>query len=279
MTQSPRIVRPIGTMVVYDSARRILAVDLEIARRLGASCLEILPDWRKYPDPASLRTIATDAGFSVHSAHGCWGSQAIEAKRVDLGSLDPETSRASLSDLRRCVDWLADAGGRCLVVHPGGLSALSEEGTRREALSRSLAELAEHASGTGVVLCVENMPPGVHPGSSMADLASLVAELNRPEVALALDTGHAHLVSSPAIEARAAGGLLATTHVHDNDGRRDLHHPPGTGSIDWEAWVDALDEVDYAGPIMLECIRIIRDNPACLTDDLLAILAGLSGRA
>lgn len=278
MTQSPRIIRPIGTMVVYDSSRRILSIDLDLARQLGASCLEILPDWRKFPDPATLRTAVADAGVSIHSAHGCWGTQAIEAKRVDLASLDPATSRASLADLRRCVDWLAQVGGRCLVVHPGGLSGPSEAGARREALSESLARLAEHASGTGVVLCVENMPPGVHPGSRMVDLAGLVAELNRPEVALALDTGHAHLVSSPAIETRAAGGLLGTTHVHDNDGRRDIHHPPGMGSIDWDGWVESLDEVGYAGPIMLECIRYIRDNPDCLTDAFLASLARLSGQ-
>jgi sugar phosphate isomerase/epimerase len=56
--------------------------------------------------------------------------------------------------------------------------------------------------------------------------------------------------------------LLATTHVHDNDGRHDSHHPPGSGTIDWRAWREALDGVRYDGPILLECIRQLRQNIA-----------------
>jgi sugar phosphate isomerase/epimerase len=111
----------------------------------------------------------------------------------------------------------------------------------------------------------------------MADLAAIVKEVARAEVALALDTGHAHLVDSPGSEARATRGLLRTTHVHDNEGRSDIHLPPGMGTIDWPAWVDALDEIEYAGPIMLECIRYIRDNPHCLTDEFLETIQSMAG--
>jgi sugar phosphate isomerase/epimerase len=141
-----------------------------------------------------------------------------------------------------------------------------------------LLRLADHAVGTGVVACVENMPPGVHPGSRMAELAAIVAELRRPELALALDTGHAHMTSSPRSETLAAGALLLTTHVHDNNGRQDTHDPPGFGSIDWDDWVGALDSIDYAGPIMLECIRYIRQNPSCITKELIGRLKSLTRR-
>src|SRR5205807_2265960 len=126
--------------------------------------------------------------------------------------------------------------------------------------------------------CVENMPPGVHPGSRMADLAELVAELDQPELALALDTGHAQLNASPHEETLATGGLLRTTHVHDNNGRQDTHEPPGLGTIDWNAWVEALDSVGYRGPIMLECIRHLRQSPESLNETLLALLVRLTHR-
>ena len=86
------------------------------------------------------------------------------------------------------------------------------------------------------MICVENMPPGVHPGSRMADLAALLVELAEPGLALALDTGHANLGEGVVHETVAAGSLLATTHVHDNNGRQDSHLPPGHGTIDWAAW-------------------------------------------
>ena len=264
-------------MVTYGFVEAGLTRDLELARSLRTTCLEILPHWRKFPDPNPLRREVEDAGFSIHSAHGCWGGQAIDARRVDLGNTHEETRRRSVDDIRRCIDWLSDAGGRHLVVHPGGLSDFDETPRRRSILLESLASLADHASGDGLVICVENMPPGVHPGSRMKDLAELVRELNRPEVGLAIDTGHAHLVDSPASETRLSGEFLRTTHVHDNDGRQDAHLPPGLGSVDWEKWIGSLDEIGYKGPIMLECIRYIRNHPACLTPTFLDFIAELAG--
>jgi sugar phosphate isomerase/epimerase len=142
--------------------------------------------------------------------------------------------------------------------------------------------LGEHAGSGGTIICVENMPPGVSPGSNMEDLSALVEELANPQIKLAIDTGHAQLTSGPVAETRAAGMRLATTHVHDNDGRRDLHLPPGEGVIDWQSWRSALDEIDYHGPILLECIRELRKDPSRLTtrfrEFLSQLIAGESSK-
>jgi sugar phosphate isomerase/epimerase len=263
-------------MVTYGFVDRGLAVDLEIARRLGVELVEILPDWRSLQPSAPLRTQVADAGLVIHSAHGCWGAQSIRAPRVDLGALESSAWSASVDDLKVCIDWLGEAGGKCLVVHPGGLSDPEDEGARREALARGLIALADHVQGSGIVVCVENMPPGVHPGSRMADLAALLAQLNRPELGLALDTGHANITASVAEETLAAGSRLVTTHVHDNDGRQDAHLPPGLGTVDWEGWVTALNAIDYRGPILLECIRHLRRQPESLTRELVERLKRLT---
>jgi sugar phosphate isomerase/epimerase len=264
-------------MVAYGFAGRELAADLAIARRIGATVIEALPDWRSLPDPMAMARVTAAEGIEVHSAHGCWGGQSIKAPRVDLGSLDEGTRQASIDDLRLCIDWLAAAGGRCLVVHPGGLSDPPDFAARRACLVESLGTLADHASATPVVVCVENMPPGVHPGSRSADLAAVVDELSRREVALALDTGHAHIAATPVEETLACGRRLATTHVHDNDGRQDTHLPPGLGSIAWDSWRESLDAIEYHGPIMLECIRYLRSYPETITDSFIERLARLTG--
>jgi sugar phosphate isomerase/epimerase len=264
-------------MIAYGFRRGHLATDLDLARRLGAACIEALPDWRQYPDPIVLKAHVEAAGLAVHSAHGCWGGQAIAADRVDLGGTEPGPWRESIDDIRRCIDWLAAAGGTCLVVHPGGLSDPEDADARRDALARALLELADHAAGGPVVLCVENLPPGVHPGSRMRDLAGLVAELNRPEIALALDTGHAHMGVGLEPETLAAGAFLRTTHVHDNNGRQDTHAPPGSGTIAWAEWPPALDAIGYEGPIMLECIKALRDDPRRIDAALLRLLGELTG--
>jgi sugar phosphate isomerase/epimerase len=256
-------------MIVHGFPRSNLDEELDLAEWIGAFVLEILPHWKTLPDPEILRSKAADRGLAVHSAHGCWGGESIRAGRVDLGSLNSSAHRDSIDDLRRCVDWLRAAGGSRLVVHPGGLSVPADFDARREALARGLKAVADHAQGTGVVVCVENMPSGVFPGSRTADLAAIVRELADPGLALALDTGHANITSDAAEETLAAGDLLATTHVHDNDGRRDSHQPPGRGTIDWASWFRSLDAIDYRGPIVLECIKQIREDRSLFRREVL----------
>jgi len=257
-------------MIVHGFPRARLDDELDLADWIGAETLEILPLWRNLPDPAALRDRVADRGLTIHSAHGCWGGESIRAARVDLGSLEPSTHRDSVDDLKRCVDWAATAGVRALVVHPGGLSDPTTREARREALARGLSALAEHAAGTEVLLCVENMPPGVFPGSRMEELAELLGELGSPRLRLAIDTGHANITADAAAETLAAGDLLATTHVHDNNGRSDSHHPPGLGTIDWPSWFAALDAIGYQGPIMLECVKRVREDRASYQREVLA---------
>jgi len=285
MTIITPIRRSLGTMIVYGYPKAPLAGELQIARRIGAGVLEILPDWRTYPDPRELHERTGAAGLGIHSVHGCWGGQTIRARQVDLGALDPSIRSESLDDIRRCVDWTQAAGGSFLVVHPGGLSDPVDFAARRAALLDSLRTLAPHAQALSVVVCVENMPPGVHPGTNMADLADLVAEVNNPWIDLALDTGHAAISEGVADYGRrdlaattdAAGRYLATTHVHDNNGRQDVHWPPGLGVVDWDGWVEALDAINYRGPIMLECIRHLRQSPASIDESFLARLEKMTG--
>ena len=211
MRITPRIARPLGTMIAYGFPEKDVARDLELALTMGASCLEILPHWRALPDPAALRRRVEDRGLTIHSAHGCWGGQSIAARRVDLGSLDRETRRASLDDIRRCIDWT-----------PRGRRSPSGDPSRRPLRSRgagptvgcgpagSLDALAEHAADRERGRSASRTcRPGVFPGSRMADLAAIVAEVDHPSVGLAIDTGHAHLVASPASETRAAGRSAA----------------------------------------------------------------------
>lgn len=266
-------------MITYGYPDIDLADELELALRLGASVLEILPEWSRLPGPRELRDRVADRGLAIHSAHGCWGGRTIRAPRVDLGTTSSSAHQAAVDDLKRCVDWLAEAGGTCLVVHPGGLSDPADQPARREALARGLITLGDHAAaaaGPSVRICVENMPPGVHPGSRMADLFDLLRELDHPRLALALDTGHANMTVGTSGETLAAGNLLATTHVHDNNGRQDAHEPPGHGTVDWTSWGRALDAIGYNGPIMMECIRALRNDPSLYRPEVLRVVTGIT---
>jgi sugar phosphate isomerase/epimerase len=262
-------------MVVCGFENGPLGPQVALARRLGATHVELYPRWAAPPDPTPLGQELRDAGLTVWSAHGPWDSEAWHASRIDLGSLDPRLRSAAVQDIVAAVDWLATAGGRCLVVHPGVLSEAADEFARRDALLASLRELGGIAEQRHLRICVENMPPGCFPGSRMTDLSAIVTELDAAHVGLCLDTGHAHLVAGVGESTRAAGSRLWTTHVHDNSGQRDEHLAPGLGTLPWPELRAALDEIAYHGPIMLECPRYFREHPEVVTVDLVARLNGL----
>ncbi len=254
--------RVLGCMVVHSPAAAVIDTDLKLVRELGASCVEVLPRWDALPPADELRSKIESSGLKIWSAHGPWGRRSICAERVDLADTNPRLRQESLEDLLRATDWAAALGAKVLVVHPGGLSDAVDFPARCDHLRESLARLASAAWPMGVKIGVENMPKGVYPGSRMADLAKIVREIDHPGLGLVLDTGHARISADVVTETLASKDLIISTHVHDNEGRADSHKPPGEGTIDWPEWFAALDRIDYSGPIMLECIRALRErNP------------------
>lgn len=262
-TDPPRPIHPrqLGLMVVHSPKGPLLQHDLALAARLGASVVEVLPQWHSLPDPAQVRETIEHSGLKLWSVHGPWGGQAIKATRVDLADLNESLRQDSIDDLLRALDWSASVGAQVVVVHPGGLSVDEELGERTDRLTQSLDILSLEAASRNIRIGVENMPRGVFPGSRMADLAEIIRRINRPTaLGLVLDTGHARISGDTCQETLAAQGLLISTHVHDNDGRSDSHRPPGEGVIDWPAWFAALGQIGYSGPVMLECVKALRER-------------------
>src|SRR5437867_1025442 len=90
---------PLGIMIVCGYEQHPLADQLEVAKRLVASHVELYPRWGMAPDPAAIGRQVRDAGLTVWSAHGPWGSEAWRAGRVDLGSVDAVRRRDSVADV------------------------------------------------------------------------------------------------------------------------------------------------------------------------------------
>lgn len=269
---------PVGIMIVCGYEQPSVAEQLEVARRLGASHVELYARWATAPEPAAIARQVRDAGLEVWSAHGPWGAETWSGGRVDLASPDDDERRDAVSDVCQAIEWLAAAGGRCLVVHPGVLSDPADFDRRRAALVQSLTELAALAAERALHVCVENLPHGSYPGSFTADNAAIVRELAASHIGLCLDTGHANIMADVASEARAARGLLRTTHVHDNDGQRDSHQLPGDGTVRWNEFSAALAEIGYEGVVMIECPRALREHPELVTDELRDRLAAICRR-
>jgi len=111
----------------------------------------------------------------------------------------------------------------------------------------SLRELA--AAGPAMVL-LESAPFRLFANAS--EIVSIVDEVGRPNVAAALDVGHALLSGNhPADEARTLGARLRYVHLHDADVRKgmprlDRHMVPGTGSLERSEAKEAIGTLPFA---------------------------------
>ena len=161
----------------------------------------------------------------------------------------PAAVEAQLPRLLESVNQAARLGVGVVVFHAARPPEDPLGPGRREALEQALRGLAPMAAGHAITLAIENCSDR----DDLAFLIDTVAGLALPNVGFNVDTGHANLHGITAPEAiRMMGRRLVTTHLQDNFGERDDHLPPGKGLIDWSEVRAALEEVGYAGMLMVE---------------------------
>ena len=196
--------------------------------------------------PAGMRRALESMGIaapSVHSPKAGWNN----------GAADKATRLASVEATATCFRQAAEIGAQVVICHPNQpiVPFTEEEFEANWARSRdSLAILAERARAVGVRMAVENLPArgDPRPGATIADVLKMIQGLG-DHVGICLDAGHSNANGqSAAEEALVAGDKLFALHIQDNDGGgQDQHLVPGRGTTDWNAFLDALDEMAFKG--------------------------------
>ncbi|MBQ5389559.1 MAG: hypothetical protein IIU58_01480 [Clostridia bacterium] len=64
---------------------------------------------------------------------------------------------------------------------------------------------------------------------------------------------------------------LAALHLHDNDGRRDLHQLPYLGTMDWKAILSTLAKCGYKGDMNMEIPLYFDHLPDSAMPDALSL--------
>ncbi|TAJ45233.1 sugar phosphate isomerase/epimerase family protein [Methanofollis fontis] len=195
------------------------------ALSVWTDCVEILSDARHSLFDHAEIAASFDLQYTVHAPTADLNvASDIEAVR-----------RATLRVLADLAEVCDQIGAGVLVVHPGiclepHLMRLSER-----ALRRSLYDLSRLQEECAVTLAVENM--GSWPCCHFRDTAllPLLADL---DLGFVLDVGHAHLNGN--LEEFCRLGDPVHLHLHDNDGRTDLHAACGIGGIDFLAVMEAV---------------------------------------
>lgn len=165
----------------------------------------------------------------------------------------PERSKrlAAVDRMARCLRFCGPRKICRLVVHPCNRTC-SDARLIRDNLCRSIEELLPVARQSGVVLCLENMPP-YHPfGSKPEEVGGIIEQFGDPYLRVVFDVGHANMTRDAAGVFDGLRPFIAHTHLHDNSGDRDLHLPPGYGTAPWPELMPRLLGLGLEIPLFIE---------------------------
>lgn len=212
-------------------------------------------DWIETPIEG-LNDFDYSKAAKLISDHGL-GVSVVAAMGPDRDLIHPDESiRANgMAYLRHCIEAahtmsapnlvgpLYSAVGRTWQATP------EERARDTDLLVKQLRELAQYAGDHGVTLCVE---PLNRFETSFINLASQVIEVvdrvGHPACQVMLDTFHMNIEEPSLGDAiRAVGPRLRHLHACEND-----RGTPGSGNVTWPDVAQALRDINYNGPVVIE---------------------------
>ncbi|MBM2837493.1 MAG: Xylose isomerase domain protein barrel [Deltaproteobacteria bacterium] len=161
-------------------------------------------------------------------------SITFHAPYLDMspGSPDLKIRAVVLERMNQVMDMAEIAGPSAIVVH-GGYDKWRFDGNMDMWLKNSLEvwpSIVRRAGKMGTRLAMENVFDDIP-----EPITKLLNAIDSPHFAHCFDVGHFRLFSKVTIEEwfRQLGKRMIEVHIHDNNGGRDEHLPPGEGDIDF----------------------------------------------
>ncbi len=253
-------------MTRYSACIEWLFADADVLPPLpGTPQTDAAPAPRSFPD----RIRAAKAAGLDAVEFWRWSNKDIAAIRAALDETsmplagilcepisritDPDTHASFCDGVRASLAAAVRLGAPMMIAQAGDDRAGVPREAQHAALVKVLREAADICKGSGVILALEPLNDRVdHPGyylTSTVEGLDIIDEVDRPEIRLLYDIYHSAMMGEH-IEDVLEGRLDRVAHVHlaDTQGRAE----PGTGTLDWRARLDWLDEHGYAGLVGLE---------------------------
>lgn len=211
--------------------------------------------FRKYLE--NQKKVCRDEGIEIYQAHGPW--------RYPPRDATAEERAERFEKMTRAVEGTAILGCKRMVIHPIMPFGIADEGHEKETYEMNLefmGKLAEVGKANDVVICYENMPMPTLSIASVPSILKVVRQIGSDYFKVCLDVGHSRITKNlPEDAVRMIGkDTLEALHIHDNNGKHDVHIHPYAGVIDWESFCMALKEIKFDGVMSFE-IKMQKDLP------------------
>jgi D-psicose/D-tagatose/L-ribulose 3-epimerase len=227
----------------------------EKLKDLAPIVAEIGYDWIEVPienlgdlDFSEGAAIIKGAGLEV-------GTCAAMGPDRDLIHEDPKVRENGINYLRACIEACETIGATNLVgplysaVGRTWQQTAQERAKDLDLLVENLGGLAAYAADHGVILCVEPLNRFETSFINLAEQAiEVVDRVDNPACQIMLDTFHMNIEEkSPGDAIRATGSRLKQLHSCESD-----RGTPGSGNVAWDDVAQALHDINYDGPVVIE---------------------------
>jgi sugar phosphate isomerase/epimerase len=209
-----------------------------------------------YHDAAAIARLAEwlkETGLALHGIHAPVTDRLLPGDHwgelISNAAGDTAKRQAAVREADAALNIARRIPADVFVVHLGTPPAKGGENNRSAAL-RSVEEICRLAEPIGIRVALEVIPNPLSDAASLVDL--LEKDLDAPRTGICLDFGHAFLMGDVADAIEIVAEHLITTHVHDNNGKKDEHLVPFEGRIHWDIALMTMQKVGYDGTYLME---------------------------
>lgn len=203
---------------------------------------------------AALKDWLGETGLALHSIHAPIfdALKPGEPRRMFSTAHRHEAERSlTIREIQLALGVAREIHTRYLVLHLGVPSDYADaHDNDMGAALKCLEAVDAAAAAIGVRVAAEVIPNTLSAATKLVDVLEEDVEL--PNVGICLDFGHAHMMGDLVDAIDTVSGHLVTTHVHDNNGRKDDHLVPYEGTIDWPSALMSIQKVGYDEMLMFE---------------------------
>jgi sugar phosphate isomerase/epimerase len=209
-----------------------------------------------YHDAAAIAELGRwlkETGLALHGIHAPITDRLDPGDRwgdvISNGVSDAAKRQAAVREAAAALQIARQIPAGVFVVHLGTPTVQGGENNRAAAF-RSVEEICRLAEPIGIRVALEVIPNPISDPQSL--VAMIERDLETPIAGICLDFGHAFIMGDVAEAIETVAEHLFTTHVHDNDGRKDDHLVPFEGRLNWELALIAMQKVGYDGTYLME---------------------------
>ncbi len=234
----------------YSGADKLIEA-IPVLADQGVTALEIginAPEYFNYRDGAQLQRLLdalSISGIRVNSIHSPFGPN------FDISHPDDSIHERGVDSLIDAIELASVIDADKVIVHASDF-VNGDRSRRMERAKGVLREMGVIAAESGIVLALENLPPG-YLGHTPEEIISLLDRTDRGTMGVCFDSGHANLSGHFMEFAGALLPIAVTMHLHDNDGTDDQHAFPGTGNIDWHGFAHTYRVLECKATMVIEC--------------------------